>query len=60
MNRFSSLFRETWWLWLLFLVTGVGLSVLSPVFLTTFPICIFVFLWFSYIRFDDNGQFKGS
>lgn len=60
MNRFSSLFSETWWLWLIFLVMGIGLSMLSLVFLVTFPICIFTFFWFAYIRYDDKGNFKGS
>lgn len=52
--------KETWWLWLLFIVFGIAGSFLSPVFLVTFPICIFTFFWFAYIRFDDEGNFKGS
>ncbi|GAB5402791.1 MAG: hypothetical protein Aurels2KO_10220 [Aureliella sp.] len=60
MNRFRALLKETWWLWALFSVAGVALSLFSPVFLTMFPICIFVFFWFAYIRFGDNGEFKGS
>lgn len=60
MNRFSALLSETWWLWLIFLVMGVALSMLSLVFLVTFPICIFTFFWFAYIRYDDEGNFKGS
>ena len=60
MNRFSALWKETCWLWVTFCGAGVGLSLFSPVFLTTFPICIFVFFWFAYIRFGDDGEFKGS
>ncbi len=60
MARFKSLIRETWWLWLLFLVGGIVMSMLDPVFLLTFPICIFTFFWFAYIRYDEDGNFKGS
>lgn len=60
MGRFQALLKETWWLWLLFLAGGTILSYLSPVFLVTFPICIFTFFWFAFIRYDDQGNFKGS
>ena len=36
------------------------MSMLSAVFLVTFPICIFTFIWFAYIRYDEEGNFKGS
>ncbi len=58
--RFRSLLKETWKLWIAFLVGGIIMSILSPVFLVTFPICIFTFFWFAYIRYDDEGNFKGS
>ncbi|MCA9131248.1 MAG: hypothetical protein KDB22_29390 [Planctomycetales bacterium] len=61
MERFKALAIETWWLWLVFLVFGSVLSaLLSSVFLLTFPICIFTFFWFAYVRYDDEGNFKGS
>lgn len=60
MDRYRSLIRETWWLWLLFLAGGTVMSMLSRVFLVTFPICIFTFFWFAFIRYDDEGNFRGS
>ncbi len=61
MNRFRALFNETWWLWVAFLVAGTLMSSLvSPIFLVTFPVCIFTFFWFAYVRYDDKGNFKGS
>jgi hypothetical protein len=60
MARFKALIRETWWLWIAFFVGGIALSFLSPVFWVTFPICIFTFFWFAYIRYDEEGNFKGS
>ena len=60
MGRFKALMRETWWLWILFLVGGTIMSFVSTVFVVTFPICIFTFFWFAYIRYDEDGTFKGS
>ncbi len=60
MQRFKSLIRETWWLWIVFGLFGTVMSMLSPVFLLTFPISIFTFFWFAYIRYDEDGNFKGS
>ena len=60
MNRFKALYRDTWWLWLLFVVVGGAFSFLSPIFLLLFPISIVTFLWFAYVRFDEDGNFKGS
>ncbi len=41
-------------------VFGSLMSFLHSVFLLTFPVCIFVFLWFSFIRYDEEGQFRGT
>ncbi len=41
-------------------VGGVVLSVLELVFLFLFPLSIFVFIWFAYVRYDEDGKFKGS
>ncbi|MFK7737759.1 MAG: hypothetical protein AB8B50_17125 [Pirellulaceae bacterium] len=60
MARFSALLKETWWLWLLFAAGGTALSFFSPVFVVTFPICIFTFFWFAFVRYDAEGNFKGS
>ncbi len=60
MARFKSLLQETWWLWIAMAVFGSLMSFLHSVFLLTFPVCIFVFLWFSFIRYDEEGQFRGT
>ncbi len=61
MQRFRSLFLETWWLWIVFGLFGTIMSLLlSKVFLLMFPISIFTFFWFAYIRYDEDGNFKGS
>ncbi len=60
MGRFRSLLRETWMLWVAFLIGGILMTFVNLVFLITFPICIFTFFWFAYIRYDEEGNFKGS
>jgi hypothetical protein len=60
MQRFKALMKETWWLWTLFVVGGTFMSWVSLVFLLTFPVCIFVFFWFAFIRYDDEGNFRGT
>lgn len=60
MDRYRALLKETWWLWLLFIGGGIVMSFLSNVFLVTFPICLVTFLWFAYVRYDEDGNFKGS
>ncbi len=60
MKRYGALLRETWWLWIVFVVGGTVMSMISLVFLVTFPICIFTFFWFAFIRYDEEGNFRGS
>lgn len=61
MGRFKSLLRDTWWLWLLFVVGGlIASTLISPIFLLIFPVSIFTFFWFAYIRYDEEGNFKGT
>lgn len=60
MARFKALIHNTWWLWIAFFVGGSVLSYLDPIFLFTFPLCIVVFFWFAYVRYDEEGNFKGS
>jgi hypothetical protein len=56
MKRFLALLRTTWWLWLLYVLSGIALYVwVDPVFVVCFPIYFFTFLYFAYIRFDENG-----
>ena len=61
MGRFVSLIRNTWWLWLAFLIAGVSLTLfVSLIFLAVFPICACIFFYFAYVRYDEDGNFIGS
>ncbi len=61
MKRFQALLKETWWLWTGILVVGCTLGVLvSFVFFVTIPICLFSFIYFGLMRFDEEGNPTGD
>lgn len=60
MLRYKALIKETWWLWLTFLVGGTFMTWVSLIFLLTFPICIIIFFWFGFVRYDEDGNFRGT
>ena len=57
MKRLLACLRETWWLWLVFFAGCTAMVVyLGRVFVVTYPICIFTFVYFAVMRFDENGD----
>ena len=59
--QFVGLFRDTWWLWGLFLLAGLLLAIfVDLIFLVTFPICVFAFIYFAMMRYDEQGNVKKS
>lgn len=61
MIRFKALLQETWWLWLALLAFGTLMSIVaSKAFLLVYPICFIIFCWFSFVRYDEDGHFKGT
>lgn len=56
-KRIQALFRDTWWLWLMFAAAATVMSILSPIFLVTFPICFITFIRFAYVQYDEDGKF---
>jgi hypothetical protein len=59
MQRFQGLFRDTWWLWLALAFLGIVLMALvSFVFVVTFPISLFSFVYFALLRYDEHGNPK--
>ncbi len=60
-NRLKGLFRDTWWLWLLFLAIGITFIVaVSPIFFVTLPVLAVAYVYYATMRYDDNGQHKGE
>ena len=61
MKRFYALFKQTWWLWTIYLVLNIGLIFfVSPVFLAVLPMIVVVFIYFALVRYDDEGNFTGA
>ena len=57
MKRYLTLLSETWWMWLGLLVVGCTLGfAVSFVFFVTIPICLFSFIYFGLMRYDENGN----
>lgn len=60
-NRFAGLMRDTWWLWVLFLVLGITFVILvDRLFLVTLPVLAFAFVYYAIMRYDDEGNHKGE
>jgi uncharacterized membrane protein len=61
MKRFYALFKQTWWLWTIYLTLNIGLNFfVSPVFLAVLPMIVVVFIYFALVRYDDEGNFTGA
>lgn len=61
MKRYSALLKETWWLWVVIVSAGCLAGFLvSFVFFVTIPICLFSFIYFGLMRYDEDGLPKGD
>ncbi|MEZ6086906.1 MAG: hypothetical protein R3C05_02510 [Pirellulaceae bacterium] len=64
MKRIKSMWRETKLLWIGLLVVGIVLpfvdAMLFGIWLINLPICVAVFLYFAYVRYDDDGNDLGG
>jgi uncharacterized membrane protein len=61
MKRFYALFKQTWWLWTIYLILNVTLIFfISPIFLAVLPLILVIFIYFALVRYDDEGNFTGA
>jgi hypothetical protein len=61
MKRFRAFWKDTGWLWTVFLAILLGLILLvSKVFLAAVPMLVVIFLYFALVRYDDEGNFIGA
>lgn len=62
MKRYHAMWKKTWFAWLAIGGTCAVISAFSTVFLVIFllniPIWIGMFIYFSHVRFDDNGEYR--
>lgn len=61
MGPIKGLWRDTWWLWCVFAVLVLVVSyVVTPFFVILIPIFAVVFVYFSFMRYDNQGRNKGD
>ncbi|MGN6134734.1 MAG: hypothetical protein ACTHOU_09545 [Aureliella sp.] len=59
MKRFQSMLREIGWLWgLIFLINTVLVFLLSPLYLAMYPVLITICLYFTFMRYDEEGEHR--
>lgn len=59
MKPFEGLWRDTWWLWIGFMLSGIFLAIfVHGIFMSIFPISIVTFIYFAIVRYDENGNLK--
>lgn len=56
MKRYQGLLRDTWWVWLIFVVGGCITGIFLPIALVAIPISAFSFIYFGLMRYDKHGN----
>lgn len=53
----AALFKSTWWLWPTYVAVSVALALaFDRTFLWLIPVFFLVFVYFAFVRFDDQGN----
>ncbi len=61
MNQLTGLWRDTRWHWIAFLVIVFGLAIFyHALFLVMIFQLLFIFCYFAYMRYDDDGNRKSD
>ena len=61
MNQIKALLGSTWWMWPPLFMTLFALTVwVESALIITFPLCIGIFLYFAFVRFDEDGNRRES
>lgn len=59
MGPILGLWRDTWWVWLVFVAIVVLLTwLVTPYYIVFLPILPGVFVYFAYNRYDSDGKEK--
>lgn len=64
MKRYKAMWHDSWILWSLIAAAGLVLPFLNRllfgIWLFNLPICIGVFVYFAYVRYDEDGHPRGG
>jgi len=59
MKRIQGMLRAVGWLWgLIFLINTFLAVVLSPFYVLMYPVLLVICVYFTYMRFDEDGNPK--
>ncbi len=57
MKRFKAMLREIGWAWGLILIINTVLAVgVSPVYMVMYPVLLTICIYFTYMRYDEDGN----
>lgn len=61
MKRYTAFLKQTWWLWLAYVVVTLVLIVfVSRIFWAVLPMMVVNFFYFALVRYDEDGNFIGA
>lgn len=61
MKRYLQFLKDTWWLWLAYVgVTAILIVFVGPIFWAVIPMMIVNFIYFAFVRYDEDGNFIGA
>lgn len=57
MKRYIQLWKDTWWLWLIYFGLATLLLIfVTKIFVAVYIVLICVFVYFAIMRYDEEGQ----
>ena len=61
MKQIQGLWRDTWWLWMIFvLLTIILAALIGKFFLLLLPCFPVPFIYFAFVRYDEEGKEKAD
>jgi uncharacterized membrane protein len=61
MKRYTKFLKQTWWLWLTYvLITVLLILLVSPIFWAVIPMMVVNFFYFAHVRYNEDGDFIGA
>ena len=56
MKRFQAMLKDIGWLWGIVFLANTGLLALSRLYLLMYPVLAIICLYFTYMRYDEEGN----
>lgn len=56
MKRFTAMLKDVGWLWGVVFAANTGLVALSRLYLLIYPVLVVICMYFTYMRYDEDGN----